>query len=1031
MKALSPLLVLLTLVSCNLSSSPSQNVPNPNPSLPTRGDILGLLDVTINSSTPGKPLEVHFLKGSELNSSSLSSQVFDVQNPSSVVQVCNGSVSFVDDTSVNPPVRYFTGLFKFDNKLASSLTNLTFHAINTSSNINGTAVLNIKTAGGTLLSDPTIAQRMRPTHAMTVGSSGTTVNPSLAHLQAFTSLETLEVQNKFNAAFPTSSAKVLEYGYVAEKIGGGRTIAANDGTACDSGASSAQVAFSYAYPYQSGDTPSSLPFQFNLRFVLSVDSETTVTQSLEEQNDNAGVLIRAKSLGTLVNPVPVRVFSGSSYALGPKQDLCGPLSADPTVAGNRFTVDGQFPLSSITPAPNSMFNAANSSVTATFPTNLASSAGMTVQGFQSSSRLSGFSSAGNALSLNPARAFFPGEEVEVSLTPNIKSTSGLALCSRVSRFRVRSSGTGRLGARQTFGSGRSPIWVAVADLNTDGKLDATLVNTQDNTLSVLLGNGAGGFGFPNTFPVPSRPGFVALGDLNGDGLLDAVGTSANSDTVFVLLRNDAGSGVSFAPATGVVAGMSPNGVALGDLNGDGRLDLVTANVNSSNISALLGDGSGGFGPRRDFAAGTNSQSVALGDLNGDGRLDAVAANQFTDDVSILLGDGAGGFRPQTKVSAGDGPYSVALGDLNRDGRLDAVVSTYNSSEVLVLLGDGLGGLTLVQSVPTGVTSVSVALGDLNGDGRLDAAVANVGLTLDTGILRGDVAVLLWDDALRGGLGGFAPKVSYPAGNNPSSVALGDANGDGALDMFVSTFGSTNLSTFLGGSFGNALDFGDSSSSVVIASPAGSNQTLASTSSYTVEAWVKVPSSLPQSGNALFRILTKNSNTPQNSDPIPYSLFVQNGKVGAALCSSGNPCNPAVLLSSRTLSDDAWHHIAFVRDASLKKLSLLVDGVTQTSVGDPTLGASLTTSRALVLGKIGQGDGLGYGGQLDELRVWNVARAESDILRDKDGTLAQPYPAGLVSYFKLESSSGALTPDEIQFGSSGNLFSFLGNPWVLH
>src|SRR5207245_1054686 len=101
--------------------------------------------------------------------------------------------------------------------------------------------------------------------------------------------------------------------------------------------------------------------------------------------------------------------------------------------------------------------------------------------------------------------------------------------------------------------------------------------------------------------------------------------------------------VSFAPAVDFATGANPAGVAIGDINGDGRPDLVTVNTGANTISILFGTGSGSFGPKVDIAVGNLPHAVALADLNGDGRLDVVVANTGADTVSVLLGNGAGSF----------------------------------------------------------------------------------------------------------------------------------------------------------------------------------------------------------------------------------------------------------------------------------------------------------------------------------------------------------------------------------------------------
>src|SRR5215813_4763469 len=148
--------------------------------------------------------------------------------------------------------------------------------------------------------------------------------------------------------------------------------------------------------------------------------------------------------------------------------------------------------------------------------------------------------------------------------------------------------------------------------------------------------------------------------------------------------------VSFGAKTDFGTGNTPSSVAVGDFNGDGKLDLATANgINT--ISILLGTGTGRFAAKTDFGTGIGPASVAVGDFNGDGTLDLAVANSYSNTVSILLGTGTGSFGTKTDFVTGSyNAYSVAVGDFNGDGKLDLAVG--NDFGVSILLGTGTGSL---------------------------------------------------------------------------------------------------------------------------------------------------------------------------------------------------------------------------------------------------------------------------------------------------------------------------------------------------
>ena len=292
------------------------------------------------------------------------------------------------------------------------------------------------------------------------------------------------------------------------------------------------------------------------------------------------------------------------------------------------------------------------------------------------------------------------------------------------------------------------------------------------------------FGPSTHYPTGGGPRSVALGDVNGDGRPDLITANSGTNTASVLLGTGAG---AFGPPTDYPTGAGPVGVALGDVNGDGRPDLVTANYNVNTVSVRLNTGAGAFGPKADYPTGAEPRSVALGDVNGDGRPDLVTAN--TNDsagllgtVSVLLGTGAGAFGPKADYPTGDRPYRVALGDVNGDGRLDLVTANFGNgaNTASVLLGTGTGAFGPKTDYATGGGTVGVALGDVNGDGRPDLVTANQRANpLSVSVLLGT------------GTGAFGPKTDYPTGDGPNDVALGDVNGDGQLDVVtVSAFPGT-------------------------------------------------------------------------------------------------------------------------------------------------------------------------------------------------------------------------------------------------
>jgi len=346
------------------------------------------------------------------------------------------------------------------------------------------------------------------------------------------------------------------------------------------------------------------------------------------------------------------------------------------------------------------------------------------------------------------------------------------------------NGDGIFAAQSVFAAGDGPESVALGDLDGDGDLDIVSANSDDDTVSLLLGNGDGTFAAQSAFAVGDGPESVALGDLDGDGNLDIVSANSDDDTVSLLLGNGDG---TFATQSTFPAGSVdsyPFCVALGDLDEDGNLDIVTANRDSSNVSVLPGMGDGTFAPQSTFAVGNGPYSVALGDLDGDGDLDIVSANAWSNTVSVLLGNGHGTFAAQSIFPVGGGPWSVALGDLDGDDNLDIVTTNCYDDTVSVLLGNGHGTFAAQSRLAVGCNPVSVALGDLDGDDNLDIVTANA---------NDDTVSMLPGS----GDGTFAPQSTFAVGDLTGSVALGDLDGDGDLDVVTANRDSSNVSVLPG------------------------------------------------------------------------------------------------------------------------------------------------------------------------------------------------------------------------------------------
>ncbi|HTD12686.1 MAG TPA: VCBS repeat-containing protein [Steroidobacteraceae bacterium] len=247
------------------------------------------------------------------------------------------------------------------------------------------------------------------------------------------------------------------------------------------------------------------------------------------------------------------------------------------------------------------------------------------------------------------------------------------------------NGDGTFQQAVDYAVGASPASVAVGDFNGDGKLDITVANQGSNSVGVLLGNGDGTFQQAVDYAVGANPISVAVGDFNGDGTLDLVVANSQLPAFSVLLGKGDG---SFETATNFGTTRAA-AVAVGDFNGDGKLDLVAAGGSCKSgcpiLYLLLGNGDGTFQTANGFIDSTqnSASAIAIADLNGDGKLDVILSNRNSSAISVFLGTGTGRFGAPLDFEVGGIPSAAAVGDFNGDGKLDLAVSAGGGTAIIL------------------------------------------------------------------------------------------------------------------------------------------------------------------------------------------------------------------------------------------------------------------------------------------------------------------------------------------------------------
>lgn len=326
---------------------------------------------------------------------------------------------------------------------------------------------------------------------------------------------------------------------------------------------------------------------------------------------------------------------------------------------------------------------------------------------------------------------------------------------------------------------------------------------------------------PYPFAAGVEPQFVVQGDFNGDGKPDLAVVNycqnpsncviSSTGSVSILLNNGNG---KFQAHVDYPVESSPVAIAVGDFNGDGKLDLAVANFCGTvqnptdceyhnaggTVSILLGNGDGTFQPQVVYATNDYPNWIAVGDFNGDGKPDLVTSNGYFGEgstVSVLLNQGNGKFGQYTDYGTASGSSSVAVADFNNDGKLDIVTTDQVVGKVSILLGNGNGTFQGHVDYPSDASG-AIVVADFNGDGNEDIANTSDGF----------VNVLLGN-----GDGSFQPLVMYPAVLGAKALAAADVNHDGIPDLVATNEAANTISVFLGngnGTFGAHVEYGTGS-----------------------------------------------------------------------------------------------------------------------------------------------------------------------------------------------------------------------------
>ncbi|MES2775692.1 MAG: FG-GAP-like repeat-containing protein [Bacteroidota bacterium] len=348
----------------------------------------------------------------------------------------------------------------------------------------------------------------------------------------------------------------------------------------------------------------------------------------------------------------------------------------------------------------------------------------------------------------------------------------------------------------TLATGNYPVDLTACDLNNDGKPDVIVVNSVGNSISVFKNNSAAGnmsFSSKTDYSTGPSPKRVATGDLDGDGRLDIIITNMNSGlagSISIFRNTSIGPSISFATKVDLATGNGSIGISIGDLNIDGKPDVIVASGNSGYYSIFTNTtlpGGAIMFTKQDKTFLDRPDVLTIADIDNDGKPDLVTANATVSSISVLRNISTGNeviLASRVDFPTGSYPYYLATTDFDSDGKLDLMVSNYTSANMSMYKNESTPGtLALGIKQDYALEASALAITDINGDGKLDFCAGKGG--------TGTISVLENAYMIPGNFS-FNSPVVYTSGNFDTYVSTCDLDGDGRPEIMAANTIQNNV-----------------------------------------------------------------------------------------------------------------------------------------------------------------------------------------------------------------------------------------------